>query len=131
MTRISELPTLGGVTTDDFLIINDGNTETKRCTVAAFASSIDLDARYSTVAHNHDAAYSPLAHNHDADYSAIGHNHDADYAALAGATFTGPVIGTTLNLTLPEFADDTAAGVGSLVTGDLYKTATGELRIKL
>ena len=47
MTQISQLPTLGGVTPDDFLIINDGNTETKRCTVDAFVNSIDLDSRYA------------------------------------------------------------------------------------
>ena len=34
-------------------------------------------------------------------------------------------------LSLPTFADDTAAGVGGLVAGDMYKTATGEVRIKL
>ena len=31
----------------------------------------------------------------------------------------------------PTYADDTAAGSGGLVTGDIYKTSTGELRIKL
>jgi len=32
---------------------------------------------------------------------------------------------------LPVYADDTAAGAGGLQTDDVYKTATGELRIKL
>lgn len=46
------------------------------------------------------------------------------------------VLGNTDTLTLkisgcPEYADDTAAGVGGLVAGQVYKTATGELRIKL
>ena len=37
-----------------------------------------------------------------------------------------------LNLVnLGTYADDTAAGVGGLSAGDVYKTATGELRIKL
>ena len=31
----------------------------------------------------------------------------------------------------PTYADDTAAGTGGLVAGDVYKTSTGELRIKL
>jgi hypothetical protein len=31
----------------------------------------------------------------------------------------------------PTYADDTAAGSGGLVAGDIYKTSTGELRIKL
>lgn len=39
---------------------------------------------------------------------------------------------TTLNLSgLPEFADDVSALGGGLTSGDVYKTATGELRIKL
>lgn len=38
----------------------------------------------------------------------------------------------TLNATaLSTYADDAAAGTGGLVTGDIYKTSTGELRIKL
>lgn len=32
---------------------------------------------------------------------------------------------------LPTYADDAAAGTGGLVADDIYKTATGELRIKL
>jgi len=36
-----------------------------------------------------------------------------------------------LNLPLDTFADDTAAGSGGLEVNDLYKTATGEVRIKL
>ena len=32
---------------------------------------------------------------------------------------------------LPTYADDTAAGTGGLVTNSIYKTATGEVRIKL
>lgn len=37
-----------------------------------------------------------------------------------------------LNLaSCPEYADDSAAGTGGLVAGDVYKTSTGELRIKL
>lgn len=37
-----------------------------------------------------------------------------------------------INLTgIKVYADDTAAGTGGLVTDDLYRTATGEMRIKL
>lgn len=32
---------------------------------------------------------------------------------------------------LPTCADDTAAGAGGLLAGDLYKTAAGDLRIKV
>ena len=38
----------------------------------------------------------------------------------------------TLNLaTLPIYTGDVTAGVGGLVAGDLYKTAAGEVRVKL
>ncbi len=33
--------------------------------------------------------------------------------------------------TLPVYADEAAAVIGALVTGNVYRTATGELRIKL
>jgi hypothetical protein len=40
--------------------------------------------------------------------------------------------GGVLNLSsLPTYADDTAAGAGGLVQGDMYITATGEIRMKL
>lgn len=32
---------------------------------------------------------------------------------------------------VPEYANDAAAGVGGLTAGEVYHTATGELRIKL
>lgn len=42
----------------------------------------------------------------------------------------GPMRATTLALTnLPEFADNAAALAGGLAVDDVYKTATGELRI--
>jgi hypothetical protein len=42
----------------------------------------------------------------------------------------GPVRATTLKLTnLPVFADNAAALTGNLSEGDVYRTATGELRI--
>jgi len=42
----------------------------------------------------------------------------------------GPQQATTLKLTdLLEFADNAAAIAGGLAVGDIYRTATGELRI--
>ena len=32
---------------------------------------------------------------------------------------------------LPTFADNAAAGVGGLATGEFYKTATGQVMVKL
>jgi hypothetical protein len=46
-----------------------------------------------------------------------------------GATLNGG--GNTILTNLPTYADDAAAGIGGLATDSLYKTATGELRIKL
>lgn len=139
MTQISQLPTLGGVTPDDFLIINDGNTETKRCTVDAFVNSIDLDSRYAPANHNHAGVYAPVGHNHDGTYQPVGdyaplvHNHDGvyqpvgDYAPTDAPTFTGQVNISALAI----YDDDASAGAGGLVAGDLYVTPTGELRVKL
>jgi hypothetical protein len=42
----------------------------------------------------------------------------------------GPLRATTITLTnLPVFADNTAALAGGLSDGDVYRTATGELRV--
>lgn len=42
----------------------------------------------------------------------------------------GPIRGVTLTLTnLPVYADNAAAITGGLSVNDVYKTATGELRI--
>ncbi|WP_177177116.1 hypothetical protein [Flavobacterium urocaniciphilum] len=44
----------------------------------------------------------------------------------------GKIKATDVNFTgLPTFLDESAAIIGGLVTGDMYKTPTGELRIKL
>ena len=44
----------------------------------------------------------------------------------------GTIKATDINFTgLPEYADEAAATTGGLSTGDLYKTSTGEIRIKL
>jgi hypothetical protein len=44
----------------------------------------------------------------------------------------GTIKATDINFTgLATYADDAAAGTGGLVTGDVYKTSTGELRIKV
>jgi hypothetical protein len=44
----------------------------------------------------------------------------------------GTIKATAINFTgLVTFANDAAAGIGGLVSGDVYKTATGALMIKL
>ena len=44
----------------------------------------------------------------------------------------GTIKATDINFTgLATYADDSAAGTGGLAAGDVYKTSTGELRIKL
>ena len=44
----------------------------------------------------------------------------------------GGVIDGQLNmLNVPTFADNAAAVTGGLILGDVYKTATGELRIRV
>lgn len=44
----------------------------------------------------------------------------------------GTIKATSINFSgLATYPDDAAAGSGGLVSGDMYKTATGELRIKL
>lgn len=44
----------------------------------------------------------------------------------------GKIKATSINFTgLPTYANDAAAATGGLTQGDMYKTSTGELRIKL
>jgi len=62
-------------------------------------------------------------------------NYNADEYIVESA-IGGPVMRLNalggVNITaLPTHGDDSAAGVAGLVSGDLYKTPTGELRIKL
>lgn len=53
-------------------------------------------------------------------------------APLASPTFTGTVTAPVLKLSaIPTYATDLAAGTGGVVQGSVYKTAGGELRIKL
>jgi hypothetical protein len=60
-----------------------------------------------------------------------GWNHNSDSPILTSSiTAGGSALFQLLNLAaIPTFADEAAAA--SLTTGDVYKTATGELRVKL
>jgi len=62
-------------------------------------------------------------------------NSDAISAHLIWGNFGTQVLNLRSNslrfVDLPTFADDAAAGAGGLVAGTVYKTATGELRIKI
>jgi len=49
----------------------------------------------------------------------------------SGGGGSSSVVNTLRVISLPTYADDAAAGSGGLLTGDVYKTVTGELRIKL
>lgn len=51
----------------------------------------------------------------------------ANINLTGGFTFSGDVSMTGI----PVYADDATAGVGGLIAGDVYTTATGELRIKV
>lgn len=59
--------------------------------------------------------------------TSTGVTADVDFMAEADAIFNGSLSATSL----PEYADDSAAGLGGLAAGDIYRTATGELRCKL
>ena len=48
-------------------------------------------------------------------------------SGVAKATFKT----NTVNIVIPTYSDDTAAGVGGLIADDMYKTVTGEVRIKI
>lgn len=62
----------------------------------------------------------------------IGINNFETNTDLERVVINGSVRMTQLVLTgLPTYADEAAAGVGGLATDTVYKTATGELRIKL
>jgi len=57
---------------------------------------------------------------------------DGAQAAADGAQATADSIASVWAFgNLPEYVDDTDAGVGGLVQGDFYRTATGQLMVKL
>jgi len=55
---------------------------------------------------------------------------DSTVAVTMTTTLIDNKLQTRLS-TCPTYADDSAAGTGGLSAGDIYKTSTGELRIKL
>ena len=63
-------------------------------------------------------------------YNAIGEGDNS--VVLGNTSITYTVLRGIINMVgTPTYADDTAAGTGGLGAGDVYKTSTGELRIKL
>jgi len=72
------------------------------------------------------------------------HTSAAGYTTTGAITTTGTLTGGTATITgnasvggaevtlsgIPTYADDAAAGTGGMTSGQVYQTATGELRIK-
>ena len=57
-------------------------------------------------------------------------NITASLVTTTNLNVTGAIDGTNLSINLlPVFANNTAAQAGGLVSNDIYRTATGELRI--
>lgn len=46
-------------------------------------------------------------------------------------TLVTPEIGAATSISLPVYANEATAIIGGLITGKLYQTLTGEIRIKL
>ncbi len=66
------------------------------------------------------------------DYRAIEISNNQNWAIYQSGVSAKSLFAGTLRFTgIPTFADEAAATTGGLITGDIYKTVTGELRIKL
>jgi len=64
--------------------------------------------------------------------SVVGQDDTALYIDQQnGSQLALDIFNGLIRISLPTYADDTAAGVGGLTIGMIYQTATGELRIKL
>ncbi|WP_019517147.1 hypothetical protein [Sphingomonas sp. Mn802worker] len=109
---------------------------------SAIVSTVRLRADQSTT-----GSYSAWLHNSSnasGSMGAVVSTADATYASVplevrsnttsaTGGTrqFSVRGNGVVTMPSLPTYATDSAAGTGGLVAGDVYKTSTGELRIKL
>lgn len=89
------------------------------------------DARVRVHEGSGAAAAIGASHNSSTGMVWEGWNHNSDSPILTSSiTAGGSALFQLLNLAaIPTFADEAAAA--SLTTGDVYKTATGELRVKL
>lgn len=64
-----------------------------------------------------------------ADTASISGRIDLKLAASDTASLSNRIINRFVGL--PEYADDTAAGVGGLTAGQIYRTAAGVIMVKL
>lgn len=102
---------------DDFKVLIDGNS-----------------AGISVLSNNGTSGSSSVVVGKDGQINAGIFEYQKANSAVriqrhGGVVVTFDAIGTKLSL--PTYADDTAAGAGGLTTGYLYKTATGEIRVKV
>jgi hypothetical protein len=122
-----------------FRSINGSNDEVLKFNTdsrAYFGSeSGSITARFDARVRVHEGSAAAAAigasHNNSTGMVWEGWNHNSDSPLLTSSiTAGGAALFQLLNLAaVPTFADEAAAS--SLSTGDVYKTATGELRIKL
>lgn len=122
--------TYKGQIQDALRVVNDtGTAKLKLLTNKTGGGSASISFVSTTAPSTNEGNYSVFTGSANGKFNII--NEDTSNGVVLDNTGTLTIDGILNLVNLGTYADDTAAGSGGLVAGDVYKTSTGELRIKL
>ena len=122
--------TYKGQIQDALRVVNDtGTAKLKLLTNKTGGGSASISFVSTTAPATNEGNYSVFTGSANGKFNIL--NEDTSNGVLLDNTGTLTIDGILNLVNLGTYADDSAAGTGGLVAGDVYKTTTGELRIKL
>jgi hypothetical protein len=114
-------------------------TTTGAFNAGSVTTSGNIVATGTVVANNTDTINGININNSNQEISGVGEIYAYKFIdSQTGSHYVDPgnstlsaVFAGKIRMVVPTFADDSAAGSGGLVAGDVYKTSGGDLKIKL
>tara|TARA_R110002051_G_scaffold102227_1_gene173448 strand:- start:1669 stop:3096 length:1428 start_codon:yes stop_codon:yes gene_type:complete len=138
-TEVASINKDGKLTISEIAAGSSAITTTGAFNAGSVTTSGNIVATGTVVANNTDTINGININNTNQEMSGIGEIYAYKFIdSQTGSHYVDPgnstlsaVFAGKIRMAVPTFADDSAAGTGGLVAGDVYKTSGGDLKIKL
>lgn len=138
-SEIASIDKDGKLTVGEIAAGSSPITTTGAFNAGSVTTSGNIVATGTVVANNTDTINGININNSNQEISGVGEIYAYKFIdSQTGSHYVDPgnstlsaVFAGKIRMVVPTFADDSAAGSGGLVAGDVYKTSGGDLKIKL
>ena len=138
-SEIASIDKDGKLTVGEIAAGSSPITTTGAFNAGSITTSGNIVATGTIVANNTDTINGININNSNQEISGVGEIYAYKFIdSQTGSHYIDPgnsnlsaVFAGKIRMVVPTFADDSAAGSGGLVAGDVYKTSAGDLKIKL